>query len=371
VNSRLADQENCLDKIAEVALKEKVHAAILAGDIYHKKNPSAIEEEVFARFVAKLLRAGIYVFAVAGNHERPANPEIPSPLTHIRTLEVGRFHLFSEPDVITIEIGGEKLSVAGIPWLLRRDLLEEGLAKSGDSISGRVWNALAEKTVEKLLPKIPKDSLAILTAHIWTANARVIESNPYGEPMCAAQTIAREPFKYIALGHIHAHQAVWHDPPAVYPGAIDRNGFDEATSPKGAVIVTLDKNETKWEFFETPARKFTKIQMDLTGFENPTDAAIAKARGHNIADAIVEIAVKQGTDDIPIETFKIRSELSEAYFVRVSAIRPEKESGKIEFVSPDPLKALAEFIDREKSYSKDKEKLLELANRLADETKRS
>ncbi len=368
INTRLDDQRRCLLHIAEVALEEGVSAAVLAGDIYHGRAPSPAEEDIFAEFVARLTVSNIHVFALAGNHERPAIPGRASPLTHIETLGIERFHLLSEPGITTVTINGETLSVAAVPWPHRHEAAKAGFDIKASSVN--IWDAYISELVADLAARIPEGSTAILAAHLWTANVSgLVEKNIRQEPICQAQTIAREPFRYIALGHIHAHQQVWPEPPAVYSGSIDRTDFSEANTPKGAVIVEIGEEKTSWRFFETPARRFIRIEMDISNAAEPAETAAIKAKSHNIEDAIVQIVATQKKGDPPLDGRRLRPKLPEPFFLRVIRRELGDDSLPPTLKAYDPLGALAEYIDSSPNLQPEKDKLIALARQLAEEVR--
>ncbi|RKZ28611.1 hypothetical protein DRQ36_10190 [bacterium] len=365
VNTRLDDQKRCLSHLADIAIAECIDAAILAGDIYHGRSPSPAEEDVFAQFVARLTGEGIHVFALAGNHERPAIPGRASPLTHIATLGIERFHFLSEIGLTVVDIGAQKLAVMAIPWPQRRELYDAGIIKSGESPSAEAWDMYISDKVDNLIEQIPEDSTAILAAHLWTANvAGPSKRNIRGEPVCHAGTLAQKPFRYIALGHIHAHQQVWPDPPAVYSGSVDRTDFTEKNIPKGAVIAEIDEEKTSWRFVETPARKFVTIDIDLSGFSDPIEAIAKKAKACDIEGAVVRIDVTQKHGDPPIDGRRIRPKLPAPFFLRVVRKVITEDLEPIELKAYDPIGALGEYIDNREELKPDKEKLIALALKL-------
>jgi exonuclease SbcD len=95
---------------------------------------------------------------------------------------------------------------------------------------------------------------------------------------------------FVALGHIHAHQA-WDDrEPIVYPGSPRRTEFGDV-DPKGYVIVDTIRVDNRvsvrrgWEFVETPATPMLLLDAvwdpehnTLFGLHRLTDVAGAEVR---------------------------------------------------------------------------------------------
>lgn len=365
VNTRLDDQKRGLDFLVDLAFREQVDAVLLVGDIYDSKAPSPAEEDVFAGFVSAITREGIHILAIAGNHERPTLRGRISPLTHIETLGVENFHLVSEPETRVLDIGKERLAVVCVPWPHQSELFQEGIVEKG-RVSPSAWDSLVNRWVERELEKIPEKSIPIIAGHISISGLPQFR----GEPICMAQTIARKPFIYSALGHLHKHRIVWHDPPAVYSGGIDRMDFSEMNDPKGAVIVSLKKDSAEWRFIETPARRFIRLEFDLRGMPDPLESAKVKASAFDTGGAIIEIIVLQNADDPPMNVQDLREHLRDTYFLRIA--RTTESTGtqsKIVVRSHDPLIAFEEYIEETPSLHKDREKLLELARKYIEEAR--
>lgn len=68
----MEDQAHVLNQLVDVAIRERVDAVVIAGDIYDRAVPPsdavALLDDVLARLV---LGAGIRVVLIAGNHDSP------------------------------------------------------------------------------------------------------------------------------------------------------------------------------------------------------------------------------------------------------------------------------------------------------------
>lgn len=367
INTRLDDQRHSLLRLVEISREEQIDAAVVVGDIYHGRSPNAAEEDVFAEFISGLSETGAHIFAVEGNHERAAIPGKASPLTHIATLRFPKFHHIAEPDVTTVETKHGKLSVAGMPWPLRRELIEGGYLAKGESPTPEIWDAFIGKVADGLAEGIPGDAKAVFAGHLWVSNvAGFAAKKMRGEPICRPETIAKPPFDYIALGHVHRHQCLWDDPPAVYSGSIDRTDFSEAAIPKGAVIVELG-DTTRWRFLQTPARRFIDIEMNLSGMSDPIEAAAVKLSNRELEGAIVRLTVTQIKGDRAFDARHLRPKFPELYYLRVARIELSEERTDFAIRTYSPLEALGEYIDRSEKLRPHKEELMELAKSLAEE----
>ena len=89
-------------------------------------------------------------------------------------------------------------------------------------------------------------------------------------------SVALPAFDYVALGHIHKHQALGLTPPAVYSGSLQRVDFSEENDTKGFCVVELDPDKPQghrasWEFVPRDSRPFVTIQVTVPpGAGDPT-----------------------------------------------------------------------------------------------------
>jgi exonuclease SbcD len=98
-------------------------------------------------------------------------------------------------------------------------------------------------------------------------------------------------FDYVALGHIHRHQVLDHDPPLVYAGSVDRIDFGEENEAKGFVIAEVERGQSSFQFVElTHTRRFVTIEVTADGVDPM--AQVQQAIGaHDIQDAIVRLII--------------------------------------------------------------------------------
>ena len=67
--SMIEDQKYILNEILNIIDEENVDAVLMAGDIYDKAVPSAEAVQLFDTFLTRLVKKGVKVFAVSGNHD--------------------------------------------------------------------------------------------------------------------------------------------------------------------------------------------------------------------------------------------------------------------------------------------------------------
>ena len=81
---------------------------------------------------------------------------------------------------------------------------------------------------------------------------------------------------YVALGHIHRHQALEAErlPPVVCPGSVERIDFGEEREDKGSVIAEVERGRCSWMFHKLDARRFVTSRANADG-DDPTAQVVS------------------------------------------------------------------------------------------------
>jgi exonuclease SbcD len=151
---------------------------------------------------------------------------------------------------------------------------------------------------ESLDPALP--TVVVGHAHVFGARVGAERLLTMGaDPIYALNTFDLPGVDYVALGHIHKHQALsYTDPAIVYSGSIDRVDFGEEGEDKGWVLVEIpEKGRAEWQFQRIDARRFLTINARVQSDNATEDVIKAIARqGEALRDAVVKLKI-----DVPAE----------------------------------------------------------------------
>lgn len=221
--------------IVNLALRERVDAVIIAGDIYDAQDKSLQAQLKFRKALNKLASAEIPVFVVAGNHD-PLNSWSAS----------------LEPPENVVVFPGNRVE--------RYEVLREG--KPAAHIYGI---SFPERKVS--------ENLAVFfeKKHTSGFSIGVLHTNVGGNPKhenyapCQLKDLVRKRFDYWALGHIHIHQVLREENPAVvYSGNSQARNFKE-TGEKGCCLVTLrDQEAPQIKFMATDVVRYLSEDLDIS-----------------------------------------------------------------------------------------------------------
>jgi exonuclease SbcD len=124
------------------------------------------------------------------------------------------------------------------------------------------------KAVEDLIAGADPTLPLILTAHASVEGAEYgsERSVMLGHELVLNRALVHDKrLDYVALGHIHKHQALnrkGQHPPVIYSGSIERIDFGEAREDKGYVLAEISRGKTEWEFVPLQTRRFVDLKVE-------------------------------------------------------------------------------------------------------------
>jgi len=358
--------QNTLDFVIEKAKEYKVDLVVIAGDVFHKRDPEVRDEKLFARFVNALAESNIEILIVTGNHEGAPFRERSIHLDLYNELPLKFIHISKIPEVITIK----GVNFITLPYPFKTNILskEEYRDKSEDEVLN-ILNRRLLSIVDELISEVNGEK-NILVAHMPVSEG-VIGLEQYinfsKELPLSIEELDRSNIIYYALGHLHKNQILKsrkYEHTFAYPGSLDRLDFGEENDPKGFFFVEVEDSLKAIEFIENPfARKFYTIQIE-------NDSSFDNINFEKIKDSIVRVVVKGNLED----EGKLRTlidKLKNSAYVFTQVI-DERDTGAVVLSSVsevDPMKAIEEYLDKSKDarLKKLRERILEEARNILGE----
>ncbi|MRX73524.1 exonuclease subunit SbcD [Bacillus lacus] len=209
--SRLAEQEQFLDELADIVEREKIDAVLMAGDAFDTVNPPAAAEQLFYESISRLSDKGKRpVVVIAGNHDNPDRLSAASPLAGQQGI-----YLIGQPQMellsIPVPAAREKLNVAALAYP-SESRLSEVLSKDLEELQLR--NKYDEKirgVFAKMCEGYCHDTVNVAMSHIYVAGGSSTDSErpiEVGGAYTVAATSLPEQAQYVALGHLHRPQNI-------------------------------------------------------------------------------------------------------------------------------------------------------------------
>lgn len=261
-SERYDDFFACLSGICDDAIRERVDALLIGGDLFHV---GQILPKTFARTIETLQPikdAGIPCIAIEGNHDwihRRDNiswMEALSQMGYIRLLRPAR----TEDGDYRFDPFDEKTGMGG------------HIDINGVNIYGLGYiGAQAGHHVERICHAVTtENNLLIFHVGIWKYSPVEIGNMKLEEALPLA-----EKFGYVALGHGHKPYVIETaegQPYAFNPGSPERVNFGEEKYDKGYYHVTFENGEFIPAFRKTSPRPMFVETIDLSGAGNVEQA---------------------------------------------------------------------------------------------------
>lgn len=381
MHTRLLDYLARLDEAIDFGLAEGVDAVLIAGDIYKNRTPNPTHQREFARRIRRLRQAQLPTIILIGNHDVSPAAGRAHSIEIFDTLAVEGVTIADRAQQHLIETRAGPFQLIALPWITRHALLTKDELKLASLLEveamllQRIENFLA-RTAAELDPGLP----AVLMAHgtIDGATLGAERQIMLGKDLILPKSFVIQPgIDYVALGHIHKHQALGAQPPIVYSGSIERIDFGEEREDKGCVLVELERGKAEWRFHKLAARPFVTIDVDVRSSADPQARVLAAIEKHTLADAVVRVQIAALPEQAPqLRSDEIQQQIEQAGAFQVAAIATEVErSARGRLANADgtlldgltPRKALELYL-RAKSLPEERvAALLEAADELLSE----
>ena len=271
-------------RAVDFALEERLHAVLVAGDLFDDPCLSLHTELELARAVQRLAEAGIAFVWTCGNHDPGGKTKRASGLALDRATE-------DEP-------WRERVRVFRGPQPERFIVKDASGAPVGVVVGAGHSTDREDKNLAADFPRLATDLPVVGLLHTQVESALSAEHHDRFAPSSPAD-FERQGYAYWALGHVHVRQRAVPDLPVWYAGNLQGRNPRE-TGAKGGLLVEAEPGVPAEPVFVpfAPVRWETLALSELEGVD--TAAALA-----DLVEA--RIAKLQGTVD---EELAVRLELT-------------------------------------------------------------
>lgn len=249
---RLEEHAAVVAEVAGIADAEDVDLVLHSGDVFDRPMPTAEVLNIGLSGLVKLANGGERpVVVIAGNHDSPALFEALAPfLAPLNIHLVGDIKRPDEGGVLSLETRKGPVVVSCFPFL-REGRVVDFLAEAEQwyQLYADRLAAISQRYSTYADTLAGTDAVTYLVAHFLVGGSKVHgHGAPRGERelhmgeayAATAEAIPPGP-QYVALGHIHAPQAVpGARVPAEYAGSLLELDFGEAGEQKRVVIVDAE-----------------------------------------------------------------------------------------------------------------------------------
>ena len=205
--SMIEDQKYILKKILEIGEAQKVNAVLIAGDVYDRSVPSEEAVKLLDWFLTELVKIGISVFMISGNHDSDERLQFGSALLRAKGVYVaGRYDGIVEHVEMEDEHG--PFHIWMLPYIKASRVAHFFPEGDTSSYDAAVRTALAGCDLKE-------DERNIILVHQFvTGKSEDPTLSGSESAMVSVGTVEKiaydcfDDFDYVAMGHIHGPQAV-------------------------------------------------------------------------------------------------------------------------------------------------------------------
>lgn len=250
----LEDQKFLLQQIVEIAVREKIDAVLIAGDIYNKSSPASDAMMVFDGFLSQLAQNGIKVFMISGNHDSGNRISYLSSL--IRKADIYTCEGFDGTlQQVTLEDEFGELNIFMMPFVrpaqIRKFYPDEEITSYEDAVKVIFQHSSVNESERN-----------ILLCHQFVTGAELSDSEDFAVGTLDSMDASLfDAFDYVALGHLHKAQKVKRES-LRYSGSIMKYSLSEANHKKSIVVLNMSE---------------TAVEVQVLPLEQPKD--IRKVKG--------------------------------------------------------------------------------------------
>jgi exonuclease SbcD len=377
LNIRFEDFVAALSKVVDFTIQHGCDMFLFSGDAYRNASPEPLYQKMFARELKRLSDAGIKTILLVGNHDQILKSTASHAMSVFQSLEVPGVITIDRPAFMRIDTKNGPMQLIGLPHVTRNQLLTAenylGLpAASVDRVLADHLDALLKGFYDELDSSIP----TVVTAHMTVdrAIAGIEQELLIGYTLTfPADIFYDDRIDYVALGHVHKHQTIREQSPAVvYAGSLERVDFGEQDEDKGFVHVQLERCATTWQFHSIGPRPFVTVDADLTGSERITESLIEKISKKILPGCVLRIRYKLKEEQLAeLDENRLRNAAASALSVRLqpSVVQPQNRARLPQLTEAavlSPLNALDTYLSEVAPERKDQllKRASELINRL-------
>ena len=283
--SRLAEQREVLDEIAEICKREKIDVMLLAGDVFDTFVPVAEAEELFYETLTRLSAFCVPV-VIAGNHDDAERLNAPRELARINGIVLAGGEARKTSGVyggkpteietgdgfVRITRGGETLNLALVPYPTAAKLMDIAGAEDYSSAVSRELCAAQECFTD--------GGINVTMSHLFVTGSPVTDERDLGgTKQLPKELLGAENCVYTALGHIHKPMTVSKSNNAYYSGSILPYSFDETTEKRVIVADTDGKKTDVKSVPLSPVKRLYKVVAEseeqiLEGLDSHADGYV-------------------------------------------------------------------------------------------------
>ncbi|HZY76290.1 MAG TPA: exonuclease SbcCD subunit D [Jatrophihabitantaceae bacterium] len=232
--SLIEHQRGFLSWLVELAVRERVDAVLVAGDVYDRAVPPTDAVRLLDDALAAFAAARVPVVLTSGNHDSAIRLGFGRALGRSAGIHL-RTDLSALTDPVILRDDAGELAVYGIPYLLPDAVMDElGAERSHTGVLSAAVGRIRADAQQRGIGRVVALAHAFVTGARGCESERDIRVGGIGD----APASVFDGLTYAALGHLHGAQRVGDR--VRYCGSPLAFSFSEAAHTKSVSLVAVD-----------------------------------------------------------------------------------------------------------------------------------
>jgi len=260
--SLIREQIYMLNTIIKYAEEEKPDALIIAGDVYDKSVPSAEAVLALDDFIDKLVKIGLEVFMISGNHDSGERLYFGKRVFEKQNIHIGSIYQGNLEEFAMKDEFGE-VHIYLLPFV-KPTMVQPFFTEPVETYEEGVKMALSSQIIDtakrnilvahQFVVNIGEHPVTSESEQISLGGLDQVDAGVFGE------------FDYVALGHIHKPQKVGRQT-VRYCGSLLKYSFSEVNHIKSIMCVEM-KEKDVLEMRKLPLKQQTDLVILEDNLEN-------------------------------------------------------------------------------------------------------
>lgn len=365
--SQVDEQTLFLTWIENYIIEEEIDVLLVSGDVFDTGSPSNQSLEMYYSFLMKLKNTCCKsIIITGGNHDSAGTLNAPKHILNALAIKVvGKATEHIEDEVFEIDINGEKVIIAAVPYLRDGDIRRAVAGESFDELTDKYKTALInhyQAAAQQCKLINTSNAPVIAMGHLFATGGSISDSeqNIYVGTLghIGAEDFPKY-FDYIALGHLHRPQIIGGNDKVRYSGSPNVLSFSEINYDKKVIVLSVDNQKiTEIKDDTIPSfRAFYKLEGRLAECMEAFPSIISNAYG---LTPWVELVLKE-PHTINTESLIKEAENYPFEILKMALKSQRKEKGIEELL--EETKSIKELLPTEVFKLKCKEIGFDLENR--------
>lgn len=322
--SQKEEQQLFLDWLSHHIIEENYDVLLISGDVFDTGMPSNQSLHQYYSFLIGLNNTCCkQIVITGGNHDSPGTLNAPKELLNALSIKVvGKATDPISKEVFNLQVNGEEVVVAAVPYLRDQDVRKAIAGESFNDLNERYKAALVShyNNIAAYCSKTFKNEIPVIAmGHLFAIGGSISDSEKdisVGNLGHIGAEDFPEEFNYVALGHLHKPQWVGGKEHIRYSGSPVALSFSEVGYAKKIIALNIQDNQIQSiDEVEVPQfRNIVKIkgtqascieelkvlERNVSGLE--TWAEVVLENDNNVLDSL---EIKKVAEELNIRVLKV------------------------------------------------------------------